>query len=317
MKNKTSAIYLWTLALLAAASAAQATMAPPSDAENPRIDERAAPRAQRAAFPSRPAAAPTGSEFLRATAQLSAPDRERAILAEFQSGNLPSHIRNLVPISLAYRDHLATVYVMPDYLALGSDEDYVIMPMAPRTAMRIARQFGLMLPTRKLVDDIYQNAALRLTPEPMQPGPLMTSNAYYREHDRRIKSQLPSLNTKTRIHVVQHSQWNEDQTTASDLSYVRANTDYRKIADGNSSGNGTPGLNSKNGDQWNRATSDAQVGPVWTEARAAASRWFGVNWDNENIKAGGMDFSDTVEVMFIFGFAGNSGGVKGFFDQFL
>jgi len=199
MKNKTSAIYLWTLALLAAASAAQATMAPPRDAENPRIDERAAPRAQRAAFPSRPAAAPTGSEFLRATAQLSAPDRERAILAEFQSGNLPSHIRNLVPISLAYRDHLATVYVMPDYLALGSDEDYVIMPMAPRTAMRIARQFGLMLPTRKLVDDIYQNAALRLTPEPMQPGPLMTSNAYYREHDRRIKSQLPLRGTGTAL----------------------------------------------------------------------------------------------------------------------
>ena len=104
---------------------------------------------------------------------------------------MPDHIRNLVPISLGYRDHLATVYVLPNYLALGSDDDYVIMPMAPRTAMDIAERFGFMLPTRKLVDDIYRSATLQLAPQPLHPGPQMTTNAYFREHDRRIKTQLP------------------------------------------------------------------------------------------------------------------------------
>ena len=134
---------------------------------------------------------------------------------------------------------------------------------------------------------------------------------------RRVRSQLPSVNTTRRIHVVQHSQWNEDQTTPNDLAYTRSNTDYIKIADGNTSGNGTADLHSRDGGQWNRATSDAQVGAIWREARAAASRWFGIDWDNPAIEAGGMDFSDTVEVMYIFGFGNLSGGVRGFFNEFL
>ncbi len=134
---------------------------------------------------------------------------------------------------------------------------------------------------------------------------------------RRIKAEMSGLDTNSRIHVVQHSDWNENQTTSADLSYVKSNTDYHKIADGNTSGNGTPGLNTSSGSEWNRAISDAQVGAVWQEARAAASRWFGIDWDNGNIEGGGMDFSDTVEVMFIFGFEGNTGGAPGFFDQFL
>lgn len=134
---------------------------------------------------------------------------------------------------------------------------------------------------------------------------------------RRVKSEMSNINTNNRIHVVQHSNWNQDKTTAADLTYTRNNTDYHKIADGNSQGNGTPGLNSSNSGQWARATTDAQVGPVWVEARAAAQRWIGVNWDNENIKNGGMDFSDTVEAMWIFGFEGQSGGLNGFFNAFL
>ena len=81
--------------------------------------------------------------------------------------------------------------MIPDYLAIGSDDDYVIIPMTPRTAMLIASEFDFTLPTRKLVDDIYQHSTVQLTPEPMHPGPGMTSNAYYQEHDYRIKLQLP------------------------------------------------------------------------------------------------------------------------------
>jgi hypothetical protein len=140
-------------------------------------------------FPPRPDVALTGSEFLRLTTTMASAAREAAILTEIRTGNVPSHIRKLTPVQVGYQDHQATVYVIPDYLAVGSDDDYVIIPMAPRTAMNIAREFGFTLPTKKLVDDIYNSSTLRLSPEPLRPGPRMRSNEYYQEHDRRIKSQ--------------------------------------------------------------------------------------------------------------------------------
>ena len=56
---------------------------------------------------------------------------------------------------------------MPDYLAIGSDDDFVRMPMTPQTAQRIADRFGCVLPTRKMVDAIDAVAEVRLAPQPM------------------------------------------------------------------------------------------------------------------------------------------------------
>ena len=46
-------------------------------------------------------------------------------------------------------------FVAPDYLAVGTDEDYLLTPMTPMIAQRIADRLGCTLPTRKMVDDIY------------------------------------------------------------------------------------------------------------------------------------------------------------------
>lgn len=134
---------------------------------------------------------------------------------------------------------------------------------------------------------------------------------------KRIKSLRGNVNTRDRVHVVQHSDWNEDKTTNADLSYVRGNTQYNKIGDGNSANNGTPQLKTGSGQYWARATGDAAVGAIWAEADAAADRGMRVDWNNESIKGGGMDFSDTVEVMYVFGFEKRGGNVAGFFDEFL
>ena len=56
---------------------------------------------------------------------------------------------------------------MPDYLAIGSDKDFVRMPMTPQTAQRIADRFGCVLPTRKMVHLIDQHAELHLAPQPL------------------------------------------------------------------------------------------------------------------------------------------------------
>ena len=50
---------------------------------------------------------------------------------------------------------------------------------------------------------------------------------------------------KTSIIVVQHSDYNENNTTGWKLTWVKNNTDYNRIEDGNSGNNSTPGYNTK------------------------------------------------------------------------
>ena len=82
---------------------------------------------------------------------------------------------------------------MPDYLAIGADSDFLRMPMNLYTAIDIAKNFGFVLPTPRMVDAIYQQSAAHLKPQPMQAGPLMRSTAYYIQHNSSIRQQQLSL----------------------------------------------------------------------------------------------------------------------------
>ncbi|MGM8228672.1 carbohydrate-binding protein [Cellvibrio sp. ARAG 10.3] len=134
---------------------------------------------------------------------------------------------------------------------------------------------------------------------------------------RLIKQTNGSINLKNQFHVVQHSNWNEDKTTPADLNYVKTTVQYNKIADGNAMNNGTPGFNTKDGSDWVRAKSNQTVGAIWSEAqRVANANNSSSGYENPSIKAGGFDFSDCVENVWIFGFL-QVNNVKGFFNEFL
>jgi hypothetical protein len=152
--------------------------------------------AVRGAIPPRPAGAMTGSEFLRYIQSMTTEQRESAILREVRSGNIPDFLRSLRPVrvtaSRGGRVVQGTIFVMPDYLAVGTPSDYAYVPMNPLTAQRIADQFALTLPTKKLVDVIYAAADVRLTPAPMPAGPAMVGTDYYRRHNESVLRQLGS-----------------------------------------------------------------------------------------------------------------------------
>jgi hypothetical protein len=123
-------------------------------------------------IPSRPSDALTGSAFIQHVLPLSRDDREQAILDEVKKGNVPSFLRTLIPIDVKFTGndgvpHIAEYRVTPDYVAIGSDANFVRMPMLPATAQKIADLFDCSLPTRKMVDDIDAHAVLRLAPQPM------------------------------------------------------------------------------------------------------------------------------------------------------
>jgi hypothetical protein len=160
---------------------------------------RAAPRTEPLLrLPARPADAIGGSEFARRTSGLSNADRDRAVVAELERGNIPSFLAHLTPVTLpadASRGQAvaATIWVTPDYLAIGSDDDFLYVPLTYYSATIVADRFGSVLPTARMVDAIYEQSAHHLKPSPLPAGPLMASNLYLLKHQQRIDEQRSGL----------------------------------------------------------------------------------------------------------------------------
>jgi hypothetical protein len=148
-----------------------------------------------APFPLRRADAITGSEFVRRTSGLPTADRQHLALEQVRRGNVPDFLRRLKPVwmSVGGADGSAPdgvrICVAPDYLAVGSDADFLRLPLAYPEATHIASEFGFVLPTPKMVDAIYEQSAYHLAPQPLPPGPEMRSARYTLWHQREIEAQ--------------------------------------------------------------------------------------------------------------------------------
>ena len=123
-------------------------------------------------IPDRPADAPGGRAFMKAIESLNTAKREEAIKKELLRGNLPSFMRDFVAVhtrsKIADDSELSVTFdVSPDYLCIGSDSDFVRVPLTPMTAQAVADAFGCSLPTRKMVNDIYDQAPAKLAPLPL------------------------------------------------------------------------------------------------------------------------------------------------------
>ncbi|HWQ90241.1 MAG TPA: hypothetical protein VN673_01125 [Clostridia bacterium] len=140
-------------------------------------------------LPPRPPRAATGTEFIAKAASLLFAEREEAILKEITSGNVPGFLRTLVPVTVSSSNASVTFLTTPDYLAVGSDDDYLLVPISPMTAQKVADVTGCSLPTRKMVDSIYAAADLKLAPFPMKPGPEMVTISAFSNHNAQVKAQ--------------------------------------------------------------------------------------------------------------------------------
>ena len=118
-----------------------------------------------------------------------------------------------------------------------------------------------------------------------------------------IQADLPEISISQRIHVVQHADWNENSTSPENLKFVKENTDYHKIPDGNIVGNGTPGFRSPEYTQWKDKIRNPKLIEVWQLAIDLSNKYNGKEgrYNNEAISAGGLDFSDLSEVCWILG----------------
>lgn len=118
-----------------------------------------------------------------------------------------------------------------------------------------------------------------------------------------IQKDFPEMETSKRIHVVQHAEWNEEVTTPEKLDFVKRNTDYTKIPDGNGVGNGTPGFRTPEFTNWDDEITNPELRKIWQLAIDLSNKYNGKEgrYLNEAIAAGGLDFSDLSEVCWILG----------------
>jgi hypothetical protein len=131
-----------------------------------------------------------GSEFLSTTQGLAGPVREQAIRNALLMGHFPDSLLDFEPVELANQHHKITIFVSPDYLGIGTEDDFVRMPMSLDTARIIAQYYDCILPTVTMVDAIYQQADRHIEAHYLPPGRQMTSNDYYAQHNQWINDQL-------------------------------------------------------------------------------------------------------------------------------
>lgn len=132
----------------------------------------------------------TGTQFMQQTEGLDFSERQYGAVQEILAGNMPEGLR-IPAILILANDYGDTLHlpVTRDYLSIGSDTDFVRIPLSLPSAKAIAKHFNVLIPTPTLVDAIYDQAAIQLKPQPMHPGDEMRSNAYYLRHSELINEQ--------------------------------------------------------------------------------------------------------------------------------
>jgi hypothetical protein len=136
----------------------------------------------------------TGSIFIKENLNLMGAVREANILKEFQFGHIPNFMNQWAYITVTIGANTIVYGVLPDFLSIGTDDDYVRCPMNPHTAQAIADMYGFSLITRKMSNDIWKQAVNKLPPRPWGPPYDQDMEKTHRigTHSQTIQNQLNS-----------------------------------------------------------------------------------------------------------------------------
>lgn len=104
-----------------------------------------------------------GSDFATANAKASPYGWEKAALDLYRQGSTVDWPWVDVRVEDG-QGRRGTVRVASDYFSVGEPDDFLRLPLLPRTAQNIANLTGLLLPTPKLVRDTWRQAPVKLSP---------------------------------------------------------------------------------------------------------------------------------------------------------
>ena len=136
---------------------------------------------------SRDEKAPDGHAYIQMVQDTGFWEMEDMTIAQILSGNMPSALKkfrkitytvslpvsrlkkDLKPSEKRYQKYKVEMWVLPDYLAVGNDGDYIRMPMGPLAAQRVADSLYCSLPTTFLSDRIDEVSEGRIEIFPFRP----------------------------------------------------------------------------------------------------------------------------------------------------
>lgn len=137
-------------------------------------------------LPSRAELSINGEDMARALEPMTIKEREIAALELFERGHFPDSLRKLKKITVRDKGHELTYWVTPDYLSLGHDFDYVLFPLAWTSVKKLAKSWGFVLPTPKMVDQIFKSADRVIWPRALPPTRDMVEMPYILRHNKWI-----------------------------------------------------------------------------------------------------------------------------------
>jgi hypothetical protein len=129
-------------------------------------------------------------------------EREEEIYKAISCGNIPDFLRQMVILNGTFEDAAGIIHnveyeVMPDYLAVGSNEDFCRIPMNPRTSQKLASLFGGSMITSKISDHIYKMAEVKLAPFNYIPvGNANELVSKFEDHNTQIEKQFAEAGGK-------------------------------------------------------------------------------------------------------------------------
>ena len=156
-------------------------------------------------IPARPTDAKPGSALMTDWMDMDQKTREPLILAELEKGNIPGFLRRLKQVVVGFTEpdgtrHSAAFWVMPDYLAVGNDDDWVRVPLMAKTAQKIADKYCMLLPTAKMVESIFQKADIQLVAKTRWP--VESTTKAYKEHNETIQDELDKKHPYSRGRLI-------------------------------------------------------------------------------------------------------------------
>ncbi len=127
----------------------------------------------------KPSATLSGNDFMRRADTTSFWTLEDLIVEAVTAGQVPDALRQFRKITfttpvvdsveILRRRHKVEMWVLPDYVAIGTNDDFVRMPMGPLAAQRIADSLDCTLPTTFLVDRIAEASEGHIDIFPFRP----------------------------------------------------------------------------------------------------------------------------------------------------
>lgn len=125
--------------------------------------------------------------------------REDSVIYYMSNGWMPAYNFQFKKVSFEHtnisgKKYKISFWASPDYLSIGTNENFVRMPLTPQAAQLLADQFYCVLPTTKMVDEIYKKASIKLPPIPLTEN--RDSLPTFTKHHLLIQEQLQSKTPK-------------------------------------------------------------------------------------------------------------------------